>query len=148
MFILRERDRERERERERDYEQGRSREREGERESQAGSALSARSLMWSLISWTVRSWLEPKLRVGHLTDWLTQASSESYPVPPYWQVSLYSGPIGHYWRPKQVYLLFQAMVSSEGPLCYHMGLHPAVEPRNSNYEPGFQRGVSRKRGDS
>ena len=28
---------------------------------------------WDLIPWTVRSWPEPKSRVGRLTDWATQA---------------------------------------------------------------------------
>ena len=43
------------------------------RESQAGSVLSAQSPTWGSNSWTVRSWPEPKSRVGHLTDWATQA---------------------------------------------------------------------------
>ena len=34
--------------------------------------LSAQSPMQALIPQTMRSWLEPKSRVGHLTDWATQ----------------------------------------------------------------------------
>ena len=41
-------------------------------ESQAGSALSAESLMWGLNSWTVRSWPVPRSRFGHSTTWATQ----------------------------------------------------------------------------
>ena len=48
------------------------REREGKRESQAGSTLSAQSPTRGLISWTVRSWPDPKPRVRRLTDWTTQ----------------------------------------------------------------------------
>ena len=44
------------------------REWERERESQAGSALSAQSPTRGSISWTMRSWPEPKPRVGRLTD--------------------------------------------------------------------------------
>ena len=47
--------------------------RERERESQAGSLLSAQSLMPGLNSRTARSWAEPKSRVGCLTNWATQA---------------------------------------------------------------------------
>ena len=43
------------------------------RESQEGSILSAQGLMWSWNSQTVRSWPEPKPRVGCFTDWTTQA---------------------------------------------------------------------------
>ena len=44
-----------------------------ERESQAGSTLTAQSPTrgWNL--WMVRSWPEPKPRVGRLTNWATQA---------------------------------------------------------------------------
>ena len=49
---------------------GRGREK-GERESQADSKLSV--LTWGSILWTMRSWLEPKSRVGLLTYWATQA---------------------------------------------------------------------------
>ena len=42
------------------------REIEGERESQAGSTLSAWSPMWGPNSGTMRSWPEPKLRIGRL----------------------------------------------------------------------------------
>ena len=67
-------------------ERERQRDRERQRESQAGSVLSARSLMWALIPLTMRSWPELKSRVGHLTNysltivswssshWLIQAS--------------------------------------------------------------------------
>ena len=51
---------------------GRGRERGKDRESQAGSALSAQSLMWGLNSQTTRSWPEVKSRVGCLTDWITR----------------------------------------------------------------------------
>ena len=47
---------------------------ERQRESQAGSILSAQSLMWGSKSWTVRSWRELKSRVRRLTDcptWVT-----------------------------------------------------------------------------
>ena len=47
--------------------------REVETESQAGSALSAQSLTWGSNSWTMRSWPDLRSRVGHLTDWATQA---------------------------------------------------------------------------
>ena len=49
------------------------RERVRERESQAGSAVSAQSLMRGLNSQTVRSWPKLKSRVGCLTNWDTQA---------------------------------------------------------------------------
>ena len=49
-------------------------EREGERESQAGSILSVQSPTRGPIPRTVRSWPEPKSRVGHLTDWATQGT--------------------------------------------------------------------------
>ena len=39
-----------------------------ERESQGGSALSAQSLTQGSIPRTMRSWPEPKSRVGHLTN--------------------------------------------------------------------------------
>ena len=48
-------------------------EKERERESQAGFVLSAQSLLQGSIPWTLRSWPEPKSRIGHLTDWATQA---------------------------------------------------------------------------
>ena len=47
-------------------------EREEKRESQAGFVLTMQSLMWGLISWTVRLWSEPKSRVRCLTNWATQ----------------------------------------------------------------------------
>ena len=43
-----------------------------ERVSQAWSALSAQSPMWSSNPQNMRSWPEPKSRVGHLNDWDTQ----------------------------------------------------------------------------
>ena len=50
---------------------------EGQRErgteSQAGSMLSVQSLTQGSIPWTLRSWFEQKSRVGHLTNWTTQA---------------------------------------------------------------------------
>ena len=46
---------------------------EREKESQVGSTLSMQSLTWGSISQTMSSWPEPKLRVGYLTDWATQA---------------------------------------------------------------------------
>lgn len=55
------------------------------RKSQAGSMLSAQSLMWDSILRTVRSWLESKSRVGSLTNWATQAPLKKvllYPVSP------------------------------------------------------------------
>ena len=45
---------------------------EGERESRAGSALSAQSRMRGSSSPAVRSWSEPKPRVGCLTNWAIQ----------------------------------------------------------------------------
>ena len=48
-------------------------EREEDRGSPAGSVLSVQSLMWGLNSWTMRSWPEPKSRVGRSTNWATQA---------------------------------------------------------------------------
>ena len=54
------------------------REREEVRESQAGYALSAQSPMWGSIPQTVRSWPEPKSKVGCLTDWATQAPLSFY----------------------------------------------------------------------
>ena len=48
-------------------------EREGERESQAGSVLSVQSPTWGSVWQTMRSWSEPKSRVGRLTEWTTQA---------------------------------------------------------------------------
>ena len=45
---------------------------ERERKFQAGSVCSAQSLMWGSKSQTTRRWLEPKSRVGCLTDWATQ----------------------------------------------------------------------------
>ena len=53
-------------------------EREGERESQAGSPLLAQSPTWGLIPRTIRSWPELKSRVGHLTNWATQAPQDCY----------------------------------------------------------------------
>ena len=58
---------------ERDREQAGEGQRERETESQAGSMPSAQSLMWALNPWTMRSWPEPKLRVGCLTNWATLA---------------------------------------------------------------------------
>ena len=76
LFILRERDRDRERERERKKVLGRGRkkerERRREREFQAGYMLSVQSPTRSSISQTVRSWPEPKPKVGCLMDWVTQ----------------------------------------------------------------------------
>ena len=46
--------------------------RERETESQAGSVPSAQSPMGGSSPQTVRSWPEPKPRVGRLTDWATQ----------------------------------------------------------------------------
>ena len=46
--------------------------REGETDSQAGSTLPAQSPTWGSNSQTVRSWPEPKSRVGRLTDGATQ----------------------------------------------------------------------------
>ena len=60
-------------------EEQRKRERERERETQAGSTLSMQSPTQGLISQTTRSWPEPKLRVGHLTDWTTLPSSSLLP---------------------------------------------------------------------
>ena len=62
-----------EREREREGASGGRAEREGERESQASLAPPAQSPTQDSNSWTVRSWPEPKSRVGRLTDWATQA---------------------------------------------------------------------------
>ena len=59
---------EREREGEREREIDAKGEREGDTESQSGSALSTQSLMWGLIPQTVRSWPEPRSRVGRLTN--------------------------------------------------------------------------------
>ena len=57
-------------EREKEREKDRKRE---ERESKADSVLSAKSLTLGSTSRTVKSWLELKSRVCHLTDWVTQA---------------------------------------------------------------------------
>ena len=57
-----------EREREREHKQGGHRERRRERESQAGSPLSVQSPMEGTNPQIVRSWPEPKSRVGGLTD--------------------------------------------------------------------------------
>ena len=48
------------------------RQREGERESQAVSVLTAWSPTQGSNPWTMRSWPEPKPRVGPLTNWATQ----------------------------------------------------------------------------
>ena len=67
--------REREIEREDAYvcmQAGEGSEREGGRESQPGSVLSALSLTWGSIPGTMRSWLQPKSRVRHSTDWVTR----------------------------------------------------------------------------
>ena len=48
-------------------------ERGWERESQVGSVLPAQSPMQGLNSWTMKSWPEPKSRVGCLKVWATQA---------------------------------------------------------------------------
>ena len=65
---------ERERERERASMSGGAAEREGERESKAGSKLSAQSpTRGSIPRTSMRSWPEPKSRVGRLPDWATQA---------------------------------------------------------------------------
>ena len=48
-------------------------EREGEKESQVGSSPSAQSPTQGSIPWIMRSWPEPKSRVGCSTDWCTQA---------------------------------------------------------------------------
>ena len=45
----------------------------GERQFQAGSTLSAQSLMQGSSSQTTRSWPEPRSRVRCSTDWATQA---------------------------------------------------------------------------
>ena len=65
------------------FERERKRERAGkgqggkrEREAQAGSALSPQSPICGSNSRTVRSWPEPKPRVGHLTNWATQVPLE------------------------------------------------------------------------
>ena len=60
-----------ERESERTCTWGRGKERGRERASKTGCTLSAQSLMWGSISWTLRSWPELKSRVGRLTDWAT-----------------------------------------------------------------------------
>ena len=52
---------------------GRSRERGRERESQTGSSLSVQGPTRGSNPQTVRSWPEPKPRVGCWTDWATQA---------------------------------------------------------------------------
>ena len=49
-------------------------------ESQAGSVLSAWSLAQSSIPRTVRSWPQPKSRVGHLNDWATQVPHVKLPL--------------------------------------------------------------------
>ena len=53
---------------------GEGAETEVDRKSQAGSALSAQSLMQDLNSQTVRSLPESKPRVGHLLNWLSHPS--------------------------------------------------------------------------
>ena len=55
----------------------RERERERERILNKLHTLSAQSLMWGLNPWTMRSWPEPKPRVGHLTHRATQAPQET-----------------------------------------------------------------------
>ena len=52
---------------------GAERERGRERESQAGSGVSAQSLVRGSIPWTLRSWAEQESRVGRLTTWAPQA---------------------------------------------------------------------------
>ena len=47
-------------------------ERQGERIPSRLCTVSVK-LTWGSISWTVRSWPEPKPRVGRLTNWATQA---------------------------------------------------------------------------
>ena len=51
---------------------GRGREGEGDRESQVGSMLPAQSPIRGSNAWTMRSWPEPKARVGRLTNWPTR----------------------------------------------------------------------------
>ena len=63
------------------HKQGRGR--EGERESQAGSALTAQSQTWGSISWMIRPWPEPKSRVGHITNWVTQVPLNNIFLIPY-----------------------------------------------------------------
>ena len=59
-------------------ERKRGRERGGKRESQAGSTLSAQSPTRGWNPWTMRSWPEPKSRVGCLANGATQE--------PQWQI--------------------------------------------------------------
>ena len=54
------------------FEREREREREAERQFQAGSALSAQSLMQGLNSHTMRSWPEPRSGVRGLTNGATR----------------------------------------------------------------------------
>ena len=67
--------------RDRDKEWAGEGQRERETESQAGSALSAQSLMWGWNLRTLGSWTEPKPRLWCSTNWTTQA-------PPALSVSL------------------------------------------------------------
>ena len=53
-------------------------ERGRQREFQAGSPLSAWSLMRSSNPWTVRSWPEPKPRAGSPTYWAIQVPQDGY----------------------------------------------------------------------
>ena len=62
--------------REREHVQGRSREKG--RESQAGSELSAQSLMQGPISWTGKSWPERKPWVRCLTHWAATQAPRKY----------------------------------------------------------------------
>ena len=65
-------------------------EREGDRRSEAGSALTAASLMWGSNSQTLRSWLEPKSILNQL----------SHP----------RAPIGGFLITDSIYLLFMGLL--------------------------------------
>ena len=65
------------RERKHTSEWGRGQKGEGERESQTGSTFSAEPDVRLNLT-TMRSCPEPKSRVGHLTDWVTQAPTGTY----------------------------------------------------------------------
>ena len=71
IYLFRERVQVGERGRERERDRERQRETERERESQVGSTLIMEPNMGLNLT-TVRSWPEPKSRVGHSTDWATQ----------------------------------------------------------------------------